>query len=253
MSADDHSKQCPICDSTTLDTDTDPVDGICSGCGLVYDDGEWADQGATSFDNEDQRDNQAESEADWQEEVVIHDASDQQLVRLLSQIDNLAEELFLSDEEHTRAAELAVEVWNRNVMHGRELESMLAGVVYVTCRELGQPRPSHVAAAAVETDTSNVQSSARVLVRELDLQIDPPGPKGYLSYLNRRLDLSGRTEQDALELLSETDNIGGNPTAIAAAACYVTTNDSGSLTLEEAGNAAGVTKETVWRHTTNFE
>lgn len=253
MSLDDRPGECPACASTTLDTDTDLADGICVGCGLVYNGGDWADQSATAFDNEDQRGSQAESEVDWREEVTIHDASDQQLVRLLSQTGKLADELSLSDEEHTRAADLAVEAWNQNLIHGRDLKSVLAGVIYVTCRESGHPRPSHAVAIAAETDTSKFQKVARTLVEELDLEIDPPGPKGYLSYLSRRLGLSERTEQNVLDLLSERNTKGGNPAAIAAAACYVGTHGSDSFTLEEAGNAAGVTKETVWRHSTDFE
>lgn len=253
MSFGDQPGECPACDSTTVETDTDLADGICAGCGLVYDGGDWANQSTGAFNHESQGGNQADSEADWREEVIIRDASDQQLVRLLSQTSNLADELSLSDEEHMRAADLAVEAWNQNLMHGRELESVLAGVIYVTCRESGQPRPSHAVATAAETNTSKVQNTARILAEKLDLQIDPPGPKGYLNYLSRQLDLSKCTEKDVRELLSETEVMGGNPAAIAAAACYVVTSGSGSLTLKQVGSAAGVTKETVWRHSTDFK
>ena len=253
MSLEDISHQCPACECTSLNTDTDLADGICADCGLVYDDGSWPEQNVAELTVNSPNEKQAEPESNWRNEITIYDASDQQLVRILSYIDYLTAELSLSDEEHTRLVDLAVETWNTNLMHGRSLESVLAGVVCVTCRESGQPRPSHFIATVTETTSSKIQNMARILIRELDLQIRPPRPRDYVPYLSKRLELSEHVKQDVLKLLSENAPIGGNPAAVAAAACYTEIDCSTSLTLGDAGDLVGVTKETVWRHTTHFD
>jgi transcription initiation factor TFIIB len=92
-----------------------------------------------------------------------------------------------------------------------------------------------------------------MITRELDLQINPPGPKEYVPHLNSLFELPNHVEREAFEILRDTETTGGNPAAIAAAALYTATQDSDSLTLQTAGKAAGVSKETVWRHSTEFK
>jgi transcription initiation factor TFIIB len=92
-----------------------------------------------------------------------------------------------------------------------------------------------------------------MITRELDLQINPPGPKEYVPHLNSQFELPNHVEREAFEILRGTETTGCNPAAIAAAALYTATQDSDSLTLQTAGKAAGVSKETVWRHSTKFE
>jgi transcription initiation factor TFIIIB Brf1 subunit/transcription initiation factor TFIIB len=53
---------------------------------------------------------------------------------------------------------------------------------------------------------------------------------------------------EGLEILEEAPSISGNPAGIAAAALYLAGRQSDApFTLSDAGVAAGVTKETVWR------
>lgn len=253
MFSEDLVNQCPACGSETLDTDIDIPGGICRGCGLVYDGSEWAANPIRGGKMGMQSELENATRSDWRDEVTIRDASDQQLVRILSWTDDLADRLSLKSEERESAAELAVEVWDQNLMHGRELESVIAGVMYTTCRKSGQPRPSHTIADAAKVCERKLRDASKMIKRELDLQINPPGPKEYIPHLNRQFVLPNHVQKNAFEILQDTETTSGNPAAIAAAALYTATQDSDSLTLQTAGKAAGVSKETVWRHSTEFE
>ena len=54
--------------------------------------------------------------------------------------------------------------------------------------------------------------------------------------------------------INSSTDITGNPTGIAGAALYLAARSSDEkITLAQAGEAAGVTKETVWHKTQEFE
>lgn len=253
MPSGESFNRCPACDSETLDSDRDIPGKVCQGCGLVYDGGDWAYDPSEAYEAGIQTESKSKTESEWQDEVTIRDASDQQLVRILSNVDDLADHLSLGAEEQETAVELAVEVWEQNLMHGRKLESVIAGVVYTTCRKSGQPRPGHTVAKAAEIGERKLRNASKIIVQELNLEIDPPKAKGYIPYLSSQLGLASHLERDAFEILQNTETTGGNPAAIAVAALYTATQSSDSLTLQEAGQAAGVSKETVWRHSSEFK
>lgn len=252
MVSQNQVSSCPSCGAEKIDSEPDIPGKICCGCGLVYKDDSWVREVATETKVRSQNESQDESDANWTNDITIKDASDQQLVRILTYADSLVNRLSLTNEQQKAAVDLAVEAWNQNLMHGRDLEEVIAGVIYATCRKSGQPKPSHAVATAAEMEEVKLRSLSRMLVSELNLRNPPPASNDYLPYLTRQLELPNHLERDASKLLSNTDTIGGHPVAIAAAALYATVCDSQILTLQEAGKAAGVSKETVWRHATKF-
>ena len=239
--------QCPACGARNVNTDTGVAGAVCEACGLVHDGNDWASDIADGLDSEGGSKGQAESNGDWREEITIRDATEKQLVTILSKIDEVAEELSLSTEEQNQAADLITEAWKHNLMHGRDMESVIAAGIYVTCRRSGEPRPGTAIAAITGTDETTLQNTYWVLIRELELQSRPPGPTGYIPYLREELGISKATAERARERISGSDAC-GNPAGIAAAALYSASSAGReSFTLCEAGDAAGVTKETVWR------
>mgnify|MGYP000283050944 CR=1 FL=1 len=133
-------------------------------------------------------------------------------------------------------------------MHGRELQGMIAASVYIACRQSGEPVPTNAVVDAIGSTKRRFQNSYRVLIDELESQVMPPEPSGYISYLGMELEVSEYVIERAGKL-TKTAHVGGNPAAIAVAALYIASGESSEgMTLCEAGEAAGVAKETVWRH-----
>jgi transcription initiation factor TFIIB len=238
--------RCPSCGGEDIDTELGVSGGVCRTCGLVHDGDRWASDSTGGIDVEDYS-NQSGRESDWRENITIQGASDKQLVTFLSKIDTVADRLKLSTEERNQAADIVTEAWNRNLMHGRDMEGMVAAGVYVTCRKLGNPRPITTVAAAADVEKSTLQNSYRILINTLELEINPPAPSQYIPYLRGQLEVPDRVAERASDIL-EASTVGGNPAGIAVAALYMASDhNSDSITLSEAGETAGVTKETVWR------
>lgn len=237
--------RCPACGEEDIDTAL--VDGgICNQCGLVHDGDGWAREPTDEANEEDQSRNSRQN-TDWRANITIQDASDKQLVTFLSKIEAVADELKLSTESRNQSADIVTEAWNRNLMHGRDMEGMVAAGVYITCRKSGNPRPIATVATASDVEKSTLKNSYRILVDTLELEVVPPSPSQYIPFLSEQLGVSDSVADRASEILN-TSTIGGNPAGIAVASLYIASDQhSESLTLCEAGETAGVTKETVWR------
>lgn len=187
-------------------------------------------------------------EVDWREGVEIKDVSDQRLVDLLTRVDVVAEDLALEEGVRVRTAELVVEAWESRFMHGRSEDVIIAACVSTACREAERPRPAPVIAEAIGVDASNLKSTFWKLIAELEPQLTPVSPVDYVPYLGEELALDSESVAVAVEGLREADGIPGNPAGVAVAALYLAVSDcANAVTLSEAGQAAGVTKETVWQ------
>jgi transcription initiation factor TFIIB len=182
------------------------------------------------------------------EAVEVKDVSDQRLVDLLTRVDIVAEELALAEAVRVRTAELVVEAWESRFMHGRSEDATIAACVSTACREAERPRPAPAIGEAIGVDASKLKSTFRKLVTELKLQATSVGSVDYVLYLGAELALDGESMAIAVEELRAADGIPGNPAGVAAAALYLVVSDcANAVTLSTAGQAAGVSKETVWQ------
>ena len=244
--------RCPNCGEDNIDTELGISGSVCRTCGLVHEGDRWARAATGDLDGEDHS-NQSGREPDWRESITIQDASDKQVVTFLSKIDTVTDRLKLSNEVRNQAADIVTKAWNQNLMHGRDMEGMVAAGVYVTCRKSGNPRPITTVAATAGIEKSTLQNSYRILIEALELNINPPAPSQYIPHLSEQLGIQDSATERASEIL-DTSTVGGNPAGIAVAALYLASNhNSDSPTLCEAGETAGVTKETVWRKCRELE
>ena len=133
-------------------------------------------------------------------------------------------------------------------MHGRQEDAVLGACIYVACREHRNPRPVAAVSAVLNVNAPTINSTYRKLKRGLERRIRVATPEDYVPYLIDQLSLSDEMVADAIHILNESQDIAGNPVGIAAAALYLAANAGDeTITYREAGQAAGVTKETVWR------
>lgn len=237
-------KQCPVCSEVSV-TEVGGYGRVCEECGLVYN-GDWANSPDNEIASNHGSDNSKTE--DWQDGITVRDASDKQLVEILAQIESAVDDLRLTPEVRNHAADVAIEAWTENLMHGRDMEGLLSACLYITSRELEQPRPLETVATVCGTTDSRLKNGYRVLVEELELIQEPSSASQYLSFMGEELGMSEESIGEAYDLLSG-ENIVGNPAGVAAAALYVTARDEENITLCDAGDVSGVTKETIWRKT----
>ena len=235
---------CPACSADNLSYWEELETWICDDCSYVVETG-ISDSSTPDFSGDidgDEINDQA-----WNQSISVKDKSESNLVEVLSQVEEVADELVLSHELAIRAAEIVVEAWTANFMHGRTKPDTVGAAVYAASREIQQGIPPAIIANNIESDQQSVKDTYQQLKAELNLDIDPPTSTEYLSHICQELDLTEEVTMTA-ETILDGYHAGGNPVGIAAAAVYVGSNKEGNeLTLREAAEATGLTKETIWR------
>jgi len=246
--------QCPLCESKNIDQDVEFADGICAECGFVISDSKHpVEQEHT--ENID-RPASSESSEEWDNSVEMKDASDRNLVELLSMTDSLREPLLLSTEARVRSAEVVTEGWRKNVLHGRSMSAGAGASVHLACRELKCPRPASIVVDAAQVDSATLRATYGPLVEVLGINLDPPRPAEFIPFICESLGHpSVETSATQILLENQTEPVVGNPAGSAAAAVYLAIQHHPSgdkVTYREAAQAIGMTKETVWKRTSEL-
>jgi transcription initiation factor TFIIIB Brf1 subunit/transcription initiation factor TFIIB len=149
-----------------------------------------------------------------------------------------------------RAAELLTEAWEHQYFRGRSADNGIAAVVYTTFRQLEKPRPLSVVADTCGVSKQQLRTGYRALRKDCELESPLGSRRSYVPYLSTQLGASKEAERDAKRLAESASEVGGSPVSVAAACMYLISQGHGQkVTLAEAGNAAGIAKETVWLKT----
>lgn len=243
------SEECPACGSQSILYRGNLDAWICENCSYVVEETESRSSIPnlrTDFDEEDGRDRR------WDHSIPVKDKSEANLIDVLQQVDKLADNLGVNDNLGIRAAEISVEAWKINFMHGRSKSGTVGASMYAASREMQHGIPPQFIADQIESDRKSLKSTYRKLKSELNLAVVPPSPTEYISHICNHLDLTDSVEKEAKGELADYRG-GGNPVGVAAAGVYLSANQSGyDLTLRTVSRAVGLTKETIWRHSENI-
>ena len=235
---------CPNCgeSETGFDTRFDVTGELCGQCGLVVTD--------ESVSSDLLAGEEPSHDTDTREEWIsrARDSSEEALVGLLVDLDRYASELLLSKLELDRSSELLVEVWEKNLLHGRKKKNVIGAVLVIALRELESPRPIGLVAATLGVERVPLQRTVKKILRETALRIEPPLAAHYLSFIGTKLNLEEETISAAEKIIDQSGTVRGDPATTAAAALYLVAKPQGeTITFALAGDAAGSTKETVWK------
>lgn len=254
MMSESAPSSCPSCDSTNLER-IEAIDAErCSECSLVID-GELADVSTGSEVEGVQSIGSESSEAEsWDEEVAVSDKSEQNLVELLSLVEEISTALELPAQVELESAELAANAWEENFMHGRSMEATVGAAIYSTSRATNQTIPPAIIAGEVGISKTKLLSSFRKLRHAQHLDLDPPQPTDYLHFLCFNRGFGQTVKRDAERRLHRSNYARGDPVGIACAAVYKSAQDQGhDITLREIAANGSLTKETIWRHTQKID
>jgi transcription initiation factor TFIIIB Brf1 subunit/transcription initiation factor TFIIB len=235
---------CPNCGEpeTGFDTRFDVDGGICGQCGFVV----TAESVPMGPLDDEVPPHDAGTQGEWI--AKARDSSEEALIRLLVDLDRCASDLLLSKTELDRTSELLVEVWKRNLLHGRKKENVIGAVLIISLRELENPRPIGLVANTLGVERVSLQRTTKKILRGMSLSLGPPLATQYLSFIGMKLSLDKETISAAEKVIDQPEMIRGDPATTAAAALYLVAKPRGEpITFDSAGSAAGSTKETVWR------
>lgn len=280
---------CPECGGNHISRDYTRAELICDGCGLVIDEG-IIDPGPKwrAFDREQQEKKEhtglpmtytihdrglstrislknkdsygkyipTRNRAQiyrlrkWQRRIRIGNAMERNLAIALSDLNKMSSNLSLPRTVRETSAMIYRKAASKNLVRGRNINSVAAAALYAACRQCGVPRTLEEIAEVSQTSRKEVGRNYRALIRRLELKIMPPLPTDYISRFCSKLGFSGDVQRKTLEILKEaTDReitSGRGPLGIAAASLYIASVLCGERrTQREIADIAGVTEVTI--------
>jgi transcription initiation factor TFIIB len=282
-------KKCPECGSKKLIRDYERGEIICANCGLVISEN-IADMGPEwrAFDAEQKKERtrggapirymrpnkgliteidqynrdirgvkispkkqaQLYRMRKWHKRVSIATSVERNLAIALAELERVASALGLPDSIKESAALLYRKAVKKELIRGRLIESVVAGVIYAICRMNGIPRTLDEIAKASGIEKKEIGRSYRFLKSELQLDVPLSDPSTYVPKFAVALELGPEVQKEAVKLIKKAVKkgliSGRGPTGVAAAALYIAAAMHGKKrTQKEVADVAGVTEVTI--------
>ena len=277
-------KKCPECGGTNLYYNKDNQEIICRSCGFVLDDKnislgkEWRDfeeghdsemrrsGSPTSYTKYDmglgtsigsERDTYSMDKKHryklqrlkkWQKRLST--VMEKNLKIALGELKRLVSILNLPQSIEEESAKIYNEAVQKNLVRGRSIESIVAGVVYAACRRQALPRTLDEISAKSGITKKDIGRSYRYITRELRIKIYPSNPIDYISRFASSLSYGPKTQSRAIDILSQSLSLdltsGRGPIGISAAALYIAGLLEGERkTQKDISLVSGVTEVTI--------
>ena len=282
----DEIVKCPECHSRQLENDEVRGENVCIDCGLVVESNtidsqaEWRvydltqesrqrtgapatnllhDKGlATEMDwqNKDYAGNAVGNRSQlyrmrkWQRRSRISNSKDRNLTVALAELERMCSQLEMPRQIREHAALIYRKALDNRVCRGRSIEAIVASSVYLACRECNVPRTLDEVGAAARTGRKEIGRTARFMIRELKMRVNPPKARDFTARFCSMLSLPPEVEAQANEFIQQIEDneldIGRGPVGLAASCIYV----AGVLhnhrrTQREVAKIAGVTEVTI--------
>jgi transcription initiation factor TFIIB len=175
----------------------------------------------------------------------------------LNEARSLCTALELPETTEDHAAYLYRRALAAQIIQGRSQESIAAACVYTAARKYHQPVTLSDVAAASPVGESTISGAYRVVLRELDIGLQPPEPTDFLAKVAATAGLQYRVQRRARELLeaamADQRHVGQSPTGVAAASLYAAAQSLDvEVTQSALAEAAGVGTVTVSRQRQSF-
>jgi len=186
----------------------------------------------------------------WHVRTRTNKSLDRNLAYAMNELDRFSSQLNLSKELKESAAHIYRKMANKNLIRGRSIEAMLIASIYLSCKLNKIPKTLDDFLEFALVDRKKIARCYRLIVQELRININVPSPTTFIPRFCAELNLSGRTQNRAAELLKLAKKYqitaGKAPTGLAGAALYVAAMQEGERrTQKEISLAAGVTEATI--------
>ncbi|MHA1697168.1 MAG: transcription initiation factor IIB [Candidatus Helarchaeota archaeon] len=286
---DDIIQVCPECSSTNIIIDNQRGERTCGNCGLVLDERE-IDQGpewrAFTIDERNKRSRvgspitftihdkglstmidwhdkdhygktlspkkraQVYRMRKWQMRTRVHSSLDRNLAFAMSELDRLSSQLGIPRGVKESSAVFYRRAIERKLIRGRSIEAMIAASIYAACRLRKVPRTLDEIARHSRVNRKELGRCYRLILRELNVRIPIANPVEFIPRFGAELDLSGRSQKRAAEIIKMAREhgltAGKDPTGLAAASIYISAILEGERrTQREIAEVAHVTEVTV--------
>jgi transcription initiation factor TFIIB len=168
----------------------------------------------------------------------------------MGELDRLCEQMRIPHSVKEEAAYVYRKAFEKGLVRGREINALVPAPLYASCRRAGLPRTIQEVAAASLVEEKAVTRSYRLILMELDLQVPLSDPVAYTSKITSALNISGKSQGLAVEILKLAKerrvSLGSHPAAMAAATLYIACKLNGEAKNQaDIAYAAGITEVTL--------
>ncbi len=186
----------------------------------------------------------------WHKRISVVTSVEKNLAIALSELDRVGSMLGLPNNVKEAAANIYRKAVKKELIRGRLIESVVAGVIYAVCRIYGIPRTLEEISKASGIEKKEIGRAYRFLKRELDIEIPLTDPSTYVPKFATALGLSPKVQETAVQIIRKALKkgliSGRGPTGVAAAALYIAATIEGERrTQKEVADIAGVTEVTI--------
>jgi transcription initiation factor TFIIB len=186
----------------------------------------------------------------WHVRTKTNKSIDRNLAYAMNELDRFSSQLNLSKEIKESAAHIYRKMAHKNLIRGRSIEAMLIASVYLSCRLNSIPKTLDDFIEFASVDKKKIARCYRLILNELKINIKVFSPINFIPRFCAELNLSGKTQNRAAELLKLAKKFriteGKAPTGLAGAALYVAAIQEGERrTQREISQTVGVTEATI--------
>jgi len=186
----------------------------------------------------------------WHKRASISNSIERNLAIALTELNREASHMGLNESLREASALLYRKCVEKGLIRGRQIETVVAAVIYAECRRAGIPRTLDEIAKESEIPKKEIGRTYRLIAQHLKLRVPLTNPQFYITRFVTALKLGGSTQKKAKEILEramEEGLISGRgPMGVAAAAVYIASVLTGERrTQKEVADVAGVTEVTI--------
>jgi len=162
----------------------------------------------------------------WQIRTRVHSSIARNLAQAMTELDRLSSQLDIPKGVKETSAVMYRRAIERRLIRGRSIEAMIAAAVYAACRLRKVPRTLDELVKYTRVNKKDLGRAYRLMIQRLGIQIPTSNAKDFISRFCADLELSGRVQKKACELIDQASakaiTAGKDPTGLAAAAIYIT-------------------------------
>ncbi|MHA1984721.1 MAG: transcription initiation factor IIB, partial [Candidatus Hodarchaeales archaeon] len=188
----------------------------------------------------------------WQMRIHANDPREKNLSRAYHELERLASQLDVPKSVKETSGQLYKKGFEKRVIRGYPIESMVAACLYAGARIRRVPRTLDEVKQSSRISKKRIAQSYRILVTRLGIRIPPARPKDFLVRMGTELGMSGSSQRFAAKIVEEAERkkltIGRDPSGLAAATLYLAGIIHGEKQTQQAiAKSAHVTEVTI-RH-----
>jgi transcription initiation factor TFIIB len=187
--------------------------------------------------------------AKWHRRVV-NSSKQRNLTTAMTTLDKYCDKLHIPFQVKELAALTYRKSLDKNLIKGRSIDMIVAASIYFACRKTRTQRGLREISEVGNMELYELAKAYRLIITELDMDVPRPKAQNRVPKIASRVNISQRSQRAAIEILREAEKIritaGKNPTALAAAALYISCiQGDEKCSQKELARAAGVTEVTI--------